>query len=83
MYNRADEFIENLCTFVLCFLRFECFFEKLQSLIVVRESGVFRVLFGLYYVVQSAGRKLLSTNSYLFNIKRCSFYLLMSVFYLI
>lgn len=43
-------------TFLLCSVRFKCFSEKLQPLVVVGESGIFRVLFGLYYVVQSAGR---------------------------
>lgn len=47
----------HMFTFVLCFLRFQCFFQKLESFIVVRKSGVLRILFGLYYVVQPADKK--------------------------
>lgn len=44
-------------TFVSCFLGFQSFFEKLESFVVVGNSGVLRILFGLYYVVKSAERK--------------------------
>lgn len=47
----------EIITFVSRFLRLQRFFEKLQTLIVVRQSGVFRVLFGLHYVIQPAVRK--------------------------
>lgn len=52
-------FIEkhNVFTFVLDFLRFQGFFQQFESLVIVKESGVFRIIFGLYYMVQPAGRK--------------------------
>lgn len=49
---------------MLGFLRLESFFEKFQALVVVRESGIFRVLFGLYDVIQSTASEHVNTKQY-------------------
>lgn len=44
-------------TFVPCFLGLQRFFQKLQTFIVVGQSGVFRVLLGLHDFIQPARTK--------------------------